>query len=510
VDITSNILRRFSLVKALEREIQRLQSRGEAKEVEKQELRAEIAKWTKFCPHGHFYSPLPSEEEVAAAFSRAEHEPPFSAIEFNEAEQYTLFREIVSYINDFPFRETAIPGKRYQLGNSSYSPYDAFCLYGIMRHLRPRRLIEVGCGHTSAAILDLNDLLFEGRLELTFIDPDLAEFRRRLLPDEKIRSTLIEKPVQDVPTDVFSSLEANDILFLDTSHISKVGSDVNHLLFKVLPALKSGVWVHIHDVCADLDYPRHFFEKGRAWNEAYLLRAFLMYNRTFEIMFSSAFLYNSLFDFVQEQVPMFAAGGGSQMWLKKLDAAAPVSALSADGTASIVNATDVGQKGRGEVGNIAEDREGPTSRLVNCSAKGYVGKGGNVLSLAFVVSGSCAKKVLIRAVGPGLVPFGVTDSLAQPRLQVFDSNPSSRKNGPQIVASIQGWGIYPRVGSSAVSANVETASASAMTGAGAFAFPPGSADSAMILTLPSGAYTAEVSGVENETGLALVEIFEIP
>jgi hypothetical protein len=510
VDFATNILKRFSFVKTLERKILQLQSEVEVRESEKQELRAEIAKWTKFCPHGHFYSPLPSQKDVALAFSRPEHEAPFSGISFNETEQFALFWEIVRYKDDFPFRETPNAGRRYQLANSSYSPYDAFCLFGIMRRLQPRRVIEVGCGHTSAAILDLNDLLFKGRLELTFIDPDLAEFRRRLLPGEEVRSTLIEKPVQDVPNDVFSSLEANDILFLDTSHVSKVGSDVNHLLFNVLPALKPGVWVHIHDICADLDYPRHFFERGRAWNEVYLLRAFLMYNPTFEVMFSSAFLYNNRFDFIQEQLPMFAEGGGSQMWLRKLDAPVAMGAPGTGGRISIAGQKGEDQDGRRGVELEDEEREGPTNRLVNCSSRGHVCTGGNVLSLGFVVCGSSAKKLLIRAVGPGLVAAGVSGSLAHPRLQVFDSNPSNRKSGPQIVASIQGWGIFPKVGASAVMANVQTASASAMIEAGAFAFAPGSADAAMILGLPAGAYTAEVSGVEKETGVALVEIYEMP
>jgi predicted O-methyltransferase YrrM len=505
MDLTTFILRKFSFVRGLERQILRLRADGEARASEKEELRAEMAKWTRYSPHGHFYSPLSSPEDIAAAFRRRESGPPFPAIEFNEAAQFALFREIVSYRNEFPFRATPAPGRRYPLANTSYSPYDAFILYGMIRHLQPSRIIEVGCGYSSAAMLDLNDGLFEGRLRLTFIDPDLAEFRRHALPGDETRSTLIEKPVQDVPTEVFSSLEANDVLFLDTSHISKVGSDVNHLFFTVLPALKPGVWVHIHDVCADLEYPRGYFDEGRAWNEIYLLRAFLMYNRTFEIMLSSAFLYDHRLDLIREQLPALAAGGGCQMWLRKLEAPQALEGLQ---PTAIPASGGAGPVSRGAPEPVAGAHQ--ASRLVNCSARGSVGPRGKVVSCGFSVGGPLAKTVLIRAVGPGLASAGVAGALARPRLQVFDSNPGRADRGPQIIASIQGWGMFPKVGPSTVDAIVLTATASAMAGVGAFALETGSADSAMILTLPPGTYTAEVSGLEEESGAALVEIYEMP
>jgi len=500
MDFTAYILRKFSLVRALERQALRAQREGEAKEFENQELRAEIASWTKFCPHGHFYSPLPSKADIAAAFSRQEETPPFPAIDFNEARQFELLREFASFKDDFPFGETVGEGRRFHLDNPSFSRYDAFVLYGVMRRLRPKRLIEVGCGHTSSAILDLNDLLLGGRLELTFIDPDLAEFRRRIPAGEAVRATLIEKPVQDVPTDVFAALEADDILFLDTSHISKIGSDVNHLFFRVLPALKPGVWVHIHDITADLEYPRHFFDMGRAWNEIYVLRAFLMYNRDFEVMFSSAFLYDSQVDFFKSQLPAFAAGGGCQMWLRKRDSlAAPEAGMNAA-------RTDSGAGGR--EGNTAT-ADG-TSRLINCSARGHVGPGANVLSCGFVVGGGAPKTILVRAVGPGLAPAGVADVLAEPLLQVFASNPGNGAGGPQVIASVRAWGLFPKPGLAAMTADIRAASAAAMAGAGAFPLAPGSADAAMILTLKPGSYSAEVSGLNKGTGNALVEIYEMP
>jgi hypothetical protein len=324
MDLVSYFLRKFSLVRGLERangrlekSARELQDARDRLESEARDLRAERDEWARFSPLGHFYSPVPSRDDVAAAFARGGFGPPFPAVDLNADGQFALLREIAGFYPQMPFPKERTEGRRFHLENPSYGPYDACVLYGVMRHLQPKRIVEVGCGYSSAAILDLNDALFSGRLALTFIDPDLSQFRRLILPGDDNRSVLVEKPVQDVPIAAFESLEANDILHIDTSHVSKIGSDVNHLFFRVLPALKPGVWVHIHDVTGNLEYPRHWFEEGRAWNEMYILHAFLMYNATFKIMFASALMFNEHRDFLRERMPMCASGGGGQIWLRK-------------------------------------------------------------------------------------------------------------------------------------------------------------------------------------------------
>jgi len=330
MDLVEYLLRKFSFVRGLERGIRRLEQTvleltgaRDRLEAENRGLRGDLERWGRFCAPGHFYSPIPSREEVEAAFSRGGNGPPFPGIDLDEEGQAALLRELAAYYPEMPFPEKATAGRRYHLANASYGPHDACILYCMMRHLRPSRIVEVGCGHSSAAIMDLNDALFGGRLALTFVDPDMSRFRELLLPGEAGAATLVERPVQEVENGIFESLEANDILFIDTSHVSKVGSDVNHLFFRVLPALRPGVWVHIHDVTVDLEYPRHWFDEGRAWNELYLLRAFLMYNRAFRVMYSSALMYNLRHDFLRERMPMCAAGGGGQLWLRREPADRP-------------------------------------------------------------------------------------------------------------------------------------------------------------------------------------------
>jgi YVTN family beta-propeller protein len=134
---------------------------------------------------------------------------------------------------------------------------------------------------------------------------------------------------------------------------------------------------------------------------------------------------------------------------------------------------------------------GQAEQLVNISSRAFVGTGSNVLIAGFVISGSTSQTVLIRASGPALQPFGVTGLLADPELQLFDGSQN-------LIAVNSSWG-----------GNAQVASASANSGA----FPwtnPLSGDSAILITLPPGNYTAEVSGQRGDTGVALVEVYAVP
>ncbi len=304
-------LRKFRLVRQLERENARL-----AAEVAAQGRT--LAEWSRFSPPGHFYSPLPSREEVAEAFARGGFGPPFPAVDLNEAGQLDRLERFAGWYPEQPYPEQPSPGWRFHLDNPSYGHYDAIMLYGMLREARPRRIIEVGSGFSSAAMLDLNERLLGDAVHFTFIDPDMTRLRPLLRESDAARFRLIEQRVQDVPLETFGALQENDVLFIDSSHVSKIGSDVNRLYFDVLPALAPGVLVHIHDVAGNLEYPRHWLDEGRAWNEQYLLRAFLMYNPAWRIELFTAWLWNTQHRLIAERMPLCARGGGGQMWLRKM------------------------------------------------------------------------------------------------------------------------------------------------------------------------------------------------
>jgi predicted O-methyltransferase YrrM len=290
-------------------------------ETENARLRAQLAEraaWARFFPPGHFYSPLPSREEIAETFARGGFGPPFPAVDLNEAGQLARLERFAAFYREQPFPEEPTDGQRFYLSNPSYGHFDAIMLYCMLRETRPRRIIEVGSGLSSAAMLDLNDHVLGGAVTFTFIDPDMSRLNPLLRPDDHTRATLIQKRVQDVPLETFAALGENDVLFIDSSHVSKIGSDVNRLYFDVLPVLAPGVLIHIHDVAGNLEYPREWLDEGRAWNEQYLLRAFLMHNAAYRIELFSGWLFNTRHEWFRANMPLCARGGGGQLWLRKL------------------------------------------------------------------------------------------------------------------------------------------------------------------------------------------------
>jgi len=147
-----------------------------------------------------------------------------------------------------------------------------------------------------------------------------------------------------------------------------------------------------------------------------------------------------------------------------------------------------------------------STRLNNIAARASVGTGLNILIGGFVISGTGSETVLIRGIGPGIYnTFGLTGYLANPLLQLFDSSAAGN-----VIASNSGWGTPPTTGPSSVAAIVQPATASLMTSLGAYPLLANSTDAAMVVTLPPGAYTAELSGINNTTGIGAVEIYEVP
>ena len=186
----------------------------------------------------------------------------------------------------------------------------------MIRHWKPDRIIEVGCGASSCVILDTREAL-QPDTKVTFIEPYPELLLKYIRPGDQAEVQIRKEFIQDVPLAVFGELEENDILFIDTSHVSKLGSDVNFIFFEILPALKKGVIVHFHDVFYPFEYPETWIRNGTFWNEAYLLRAFLMYNHDFEIMLFTSYLNHILPDEMKSGFPLSAAEPGGSLWLRR-------------------------------------------------------------------------------------------------------------------------------------------------------------------------------------------------
>ncbi|MEA2237648.1 MAG: hypothetical protein QOC81_2372 [Thermoanaerobaculia bacterium] len=307
--ILKRIGRRLPLLRGLHRYIVAL-------EAERDQLRADLAHWKTWMSPGHFYSPIPSLGEIHSREAEIFATPPeaLPGIDLRGEQQVALIRELAAFYPELPFPRQQSPETRYWFENWAYSYSDAIFLYSLLRHLQPRRVIEVGSGFSSAAMLDTADRWLP-ETSFTFIDPDTATLDALLRPADRARVTVMGARLQDVPLTTFDALAANDILFIDSTHVSKTGSDVNRILFDILPRLASGVHIHFHDVFYPFEYPKEWVYEGRAWNEDYILRAFLEFNDSFEIVLFGTWLALFHRELLDELMPMTRENPGGSLWL---------------------------------------------------------------------------------------------------------------------------------------------------------------------------------------------------
>lgn len=283
------------------------------------QLRAELEALQKLTRPGQWDSPIPSIEEIKENEERVfgDISSNIPGIELNEKEQIRLLDKFKTYYNEIPFQPNKTENLRYFFENPAYSYPDAIFLYCMIRHIKPKKIIEVGCGYSSCAILDTNELFFDDLIEIIFIDPFPNTLLTLIKAEDKENIILIPQKVQDVSLREFESLEQNDILFIDSTHVSKIGSDVNYIFFEILPCLNSGVYIHFHDIFYPFEYPKKWIYDGKFWNEDYMLRAFLQYNPSFKIVFFNSFLEHFYKDRFEREMPLCIKNKGGSIWIQK-------------------------------------------------------------------------------------------------------------------------------------------------------------------------------------------------
>ena len=285
-------------------------------------LNRELQKYKTWYPPGHYYNPLvnPKELEQYADTVFDTSKKSIHGIDFQEKDQLALLDELLPFYKELPFPIEQTKGFRYFLGNGIFSYSDGIFLYMLMRKLKPRRIIEIGSGHSSAVMIDTNERFFDGQIKLTFVEPYPERLYSLLKDADKTQNRIFEKPIQQVPISEFEALEAGDILFVDSSHVSKTGSDVNFIFFEVLPRLNSGVYIHFHDIFTPMEYPKSWVMKPKEWfgfNEIYILKAFLMYNPEFEIIMFNTFLEEHHENWFKQHMPLCLENKGGSIYLKK-------------------------------------------------------------------------------------------------------------------------------------------------------------------------------------------------
>jgi len=182
----------------------------------------------------------------------------------------------------------------------------------------PRRIVEVGSGFSSAVMLDTVEKFFPGQTEITFIEPHADRLMSILKSGDLDSHKIVKKRLQEIPMNIFTSLAPGDLLFVDSSHVIKCGSDVQLLMCHIMPKLPSNVFIHFHDVFYPFEYPREWLLRGRYWNEAYFLRAFLAYNCGWSIYFFNSYVAFAFRGFLKGKMPLCLKDPGGSIYIHRM------------------------------------------------------------------------------------------------------------------------------------------------------------------------------------------------
>ena len=277
---------------------------------------------------GHYYSVIP---HITDSYNVTEAK--FSNLDFNDNNHLSIINELENYLTDFDTnfgsseRDIVSMYERkfelkYTLMNGWFEWMDSRLLYYFLQKNRPKKIIEIGSGNSTLLTYNTKKM-FNLELDIICIEPYPNESLRMLALQEEI--TLIENKLEDVEIKMFEELGENDILFIDSTHVAKLNSDVMYYFTQIFPILKSGVMVHIHDIFFPYDYPLDWLKRGMFWNEQYFLYVFLQFNSKFKIQFCcsyAAYKFKDQLENIQKNwyelkngITESVVGGGS-IWLR--------------------------------------------------------------------------------------------------------------------------------------------------------------------------------------------------
>lgn len=253
--------------------------------------------WEKLGFHitlNNFYEPIPNTRTLKDDLWEKQSE--LVGINIKEKEQINILYLFSSKFKEeyetFPRNKTSIL-YQYYINNGTFESVDGEIYYCMIRYFKPKKIFEIGAGNSTylsaQAILKNKEEDNGYECELVPIDPYPNDILKDGFPG---LSKLIPKKIQDIPLSEFKKLIENDIFFIDSSHVLKIGSDVQYEYLEILPRLNKGVIVHIHDIFLPAEYPRESILKDfRFWNEQYLLQAFLSYNKSYEVLWAGSYMH---------------------------------------------------------------------------------------------------------------------------------------------------------------------------------------------------------------------------
>ena len=264
----------------------------------------------------NFYSEIPSLAEVENAFeySRGPKEEWFNQGHFDNIAigQYLGMLQQYSQEFDPPLEADPSDPTCFYWKNPAFTFTDAMMYYCVLRHLKPEHVLEIGCGY-STLVADMA-LQRNGHGSMTLIEPYPKDFLRQL---QSVR-TLIEQPVQAIPIDELVGLaESADVLFIDSTHTVKVGSDCLTLYLRLFPRIRSHVHVHAHDIYLPYGLPKRYPHDAHVyWTEQFLLYAYLLDNPKTRVTYSSQYMFRTAPDVLDRFMHGRYGSGGASIWLE--------------------------------------------------------------------------------------------------------------------------------------------------------------------------------------------------
>ena len=270
----------------------------------------------------HFYQPIPVVRMLKNELWLRESE--LVGVNINDQVQVELLREFSSRFKDeyetFPKNKAQKP-YQYYINNGSFESVDCEILHCMIRHHSPKKMIEIGAGfstYLAAQAILRNEEETGHRGRLITIDPYPNEVLRTGFPG---LSQLICEKVEDIDLSEFVELKEDDILFIDSSHVLKIGNDVQYEYLEILPRLNRGVIVHFHDIFIPREYPKNWvLESYRFWSEQYLLQAFLAFNSAYEVLWAGSYMHLKHPEKLEEAFNSYdrrAGVGPGSFWIRK-------------------------------------------------------------------------------------------------------------------------------------------------------------------------------------------------
>ena len=271
----------------------------------------------------HYYQPIPKYESVPDEyFVTKQNLPGFSLHEDNIP---SILGNISAYAHECAWPDHATGKGIYFSLNPSFGFSSAVLLHTIARYFGTRTVVEIGSGYSTLVTLGaLKKNYPDGGFRLTCIEPNPSQWLHTVAQKHSSSITLLAQKAEYIDEAVYLKLRENDILFIDSSHVSKLNSDVNHLYLHILPRLTKGVIIHIHDIYIPYEYLRvHFYGKQKIfWNEQYLLQAFLTNNKDFEIIMPGYFVQTDMNNDFRKAFPQYDPlkhRATSSFWLRKIN-----------------------------------------------------------------------------------------------------------------------------------------------------------------------------------------------